>query len=170
MLFSEVEANIWRISLCVTLTPEPLREYILCVGCAAPLLSWTWKFSVICLKQWVLWVRKRGAVVENGGRRVGGPQKGAVSRDLELLTHPAHLNWDREQKATALPCRLGYPWSTQSSWLRDTCHWHGRHFMVVVLVPSEAFPDPDLKGTKQSLDFYNYLVALWTGLGTWLGH
>lgn len=42
--------------------------------------------------------------------------------------------------------------------------------MVVVLVPSEAFPDPDLKGTKQSLDFYNYLVALWTGLGTWLGH
>lgn len=24
------------------------------------------------------------------------------------------------------------------------------------------FPDPNLKGTKHSLDFYNYLVALWT--------
>lgn len=38
-LFSEVEANIWRISLCITLTPEPLREYILPVEYGAPLLS-----------------------------------------------------------------------------------------------------------------------------------
>lgn len=77
--------------------------------------------------------RKHGAVVENGGRGVGGPRGGWPPGSLQGLRAAPLVAWTEIVKQRPLPFPVGWELSGKLA-QGHLPLWHGHHFMAAVLV------------------------------------